>query len=113
MPVRFWKKTSGSAHLRKQSVEANRLEGEPPVKNLTILVIVSLFAITSSGNAFPQTLFSVVSIPGVSPNSQIAINNNGQVLIDTATATAHQPSIWNRLTGGQALSLVGTNNGAT
>jgi probable HAF family extracellular repeat protein len=83
------------------------------VKNLTILVIVSLFAITSSRNAFAQTLFSVVSIPGVSPNSQIAINNNGQVLTNTATATAYQPSIWNRLAGAQALSLVGTNNGAT
>ena len=106
MPVRFWER-----HL--DPPEANRLEGEPPVKNLAVLVIVSLFAITSSRNAFPQTLFSVVSIPGVSPNSQIAINNNGQVLTNTATATAYQPSIWNRLTGGQALALVGTNNGAT
>jgi probable HAF family extracellular repeat protein len=83
---------------------------DSPLKIARRFVIVSIFALICSTAAYPQKAFSVVSIPGVSPNSQIGINNSGDVLVNTASNTAYQPSTWNRLTGSQEVALVGTSD---
>jgi probable HAF family extracellular repeat protein len=83
---------------------------DSPLKIARRFVIVSIFALIGSTAAYPQKAFSVVSIPGVSPNSQIGINNSGQVLVNMPTSSAYQPSTWSRLSGSQEIALVGTND---
>src|SRR6202140_5801977 len=96
-------RSSASCTLRKDS----------PLKIARRFAIVSTFGLMCSTAAYPQRPFTVVSIPGVSPNSQIGINNSGQVLVNTASSSAYQPSTWNRLTGSQEVALVGTSDSGT
>jgi probable HAF family extracellular repeat protein len=63
-----------------------------------------------SSLGFSQKVFTVVSVPGASPNSLIAINNNGQVVVNTSTSNAAQASLWSRLGGAQSLNLNATNS---
>src|ERR1700675_2724127 len=93
-------RSSATCTLRKDS----------PLKIARRFAIVSTFGLMCSTAAYPQRPFTVVSIPGVSPTSQIAINNSGRVLVNTGTNTAYQPSIWNRLSGSQEVAVVGTND---
>ena len=81
------------------------------MKNTNKVAMVAVLALLFSGFAFSQTAFSVVKVPGSSPNSVIGINNNGQVLVNTGTGTSYQVSIWNRLTGAQSLGLTANNTG--
>jgi probable HAF family extracellular repeat protein len=76
-----------------------------------VVALIAVFALLFSGFAFSQTAFSVVKVPGASPNSSIAINNGGQVVVNTGTGTSYQVSIWNRITGAQILVLNANNTG--
>jgi probable HAF family extracellular repeat protein len=81
------------------------------VKNANKVAIVAALALLFSGLAFSQTAFSVVKVPGVSPNSLISINNSGQVVVNTGTGTSYQVSVWSRITGAQSLGLSVNNTG--
>lgn len=67
------------------------------------------FASSAASSAFAQTVFSVVKIPGSSANSLVAINNSGQVVVNSTVNGMSQVSIWSRLNGTQTLALPGTN----
>ena len=76
--------------------------------NRVARAIVAVSALLFSGFAFSQTVFKVVPVPGSSPNSLIAINNRGQVVVNTGTSGSYQVSIWNRISGAQSMDLSGT-----
>jgi probable HAF family extracellular repeat protein len=82
-------------------------EGLIPVKNTNKVAIVAVCALLFSGVAFSQTVFSIVKVPGASPNSLIAINNSGQVVVNTGTGGSYQVSTWNRVSGAQSTELSG------
>jgi probable HAF family extracellular repeat protein len=86
--------------------------GSITVKNMNMkkFAVMAVFALLFSGSGFSQQVFQVVKIPGTSPNSVISINNNGQVVVNTATAGVYEISIWNRVSGAEALQLIGTNS---
>jgi probable HAF family extracellular repeat protein len=77
------------------------------VKNTKKVAIVAVFALLFSGFAFSQAVLKVVPVPGSSPNSLIAINNGGRVVLNTGTG---QVSTWNRISGSQVLGLSGNNS---
>jgi probable HAF family extracellular repeat protein len=77
------------------------------VKNTNKIAIVAVFALLFSGFAFSQTVFKVVTVPGASPNSLIAINNGGRVVVNSGTG---QVSTWNHISGSQVLGLSGNNS---
>lgn len=81
------------------------------MKNANKVAIIAVLGLLFSGFAFSQTAFSVVKVPGVSPNSSIAINNRGQVVVNTGTGTSYQVSVWSRITGAQSLGLSVNNTG--
>jgi probable HAF family extracellular repeat protein len=81
------------------------------VKNVNRVAVVAVFALLFSGFASSQVVFSVVKVPGSSPNSLIAINNGGQVVVNTGTSNSYQVSTWGRIGGAQSVGLVGTNSG--
>lgn len=81
------------------------------VKNFNKVVVAALLTLILSGFASAQTVFSVVTVPGSSPHSLIAINNSGQVVVNTGTSESYQVSVWNRLSGAQVITLIGTNSG--
>lgn len=78
--------------------------------NMKKVAVVAVFTLLVSGFAFSQAVFSIVKIPGTSPNSLIAISNDGQVVVNSATGGSSQISIWNRISGAQMLQLIGTNS---
>jgi probable HAF family extracellular repeat protein len=78
------------------------------VKNTNKVALVAVSALLFSGFAFSQTVFMVVKVPGASPNSLIAINNGGQVMVNTGNGRAYQVSTWNRVSGTQSIALSGT-----
>src|ERR1700730_13212753 len=74
--------------LRRDSVKnANKVA--------IVIVIVAVSAMLFSGFAFSQTVLSVFKVPGVSPNSLIAINNGWRLVVNTGTAGSYQVSTWN------------------
>jgi len=77
------------------------------VKNTNKIVIVAVFALLFSGFAFSQAVLKIVPVPGSSPNSLIAINNGGRVVVNSGTG---QVSTWNRISGTQVLGLSGNNS---
>ena len=82
-----------------------------PVKNMKRVLVALAFVAFLSSAAFSQIVFSVVKVPGVSPNSLIAISNGGQVVVNTGTSDSYQVSTWNRLSGATSVAAVGTNSG--
>jgi len=80
------------------------------VKNTNKIVIVAVFALLFSGFAFSQAVLKIVPVPGSSPNSLIAINNGGRVVVNSGTG---QVSTWNRISGTQVLGLSGNNSVGT
>src|SRR5258708_31399033 len=92
-----------------------RVGGWISVKNLkkvtVVAVFVLVFALSFSSLAFSQTAFSVVKVPAMSPNSLTAINNAGQVVINTGTSDSYQVSTWNRINGTDNLGAIGVNSG--
>lgn len=81
------------------------------MKNMKKLTAVAVFALLFSSLAFSQTSFSVVKVPGASPNSLTAINNTGNVIVNTGNSDSYQVSIWNRIGGTAQLGSIGTNSG--
>jgi len=77
------------------------------LKNTNKIAIVAVFALLFSGFAFSQAVLKIVPVPGSSPNSLIAINNGGRVVVNTGTG---QVSTWNRINGTQILGLSGNNS---
>jgi probable HAF family extracellular repeat protein len=69
-----------------------------------------IFLLLFTSAAFSQKPYSVYSIPGISPNSQIAINNNGEVVVNTASTTSNQVSAWTRLAGPKAIASFAVNS---
>jgi len=80
------------------------------VKNTNKIVIVAVFGLLFSGFAFSQAVLKIVPVPGSSPNSLIAINNGGRVVVNSGTG---QVSTWNRISGTQVLGLSGNNSVGT
>ena len=80
------------------------------MKNTNKIAIVAVFALLFSGFVFSQTVLKVVPVAGSSPNSLIAINNGGRVVVNTASGGSYQVSTWNRISGTQVLGLSGNNN---
>lgn len=72
--------------------------------------MVALSVLLFSGFVFAQAAFSVVTVPGASPNSPIAVNNAGQVMVNTGTSISTQVSLWSSASGAQSMDLVGTNS---
>ncbi len=81
------------------------------MKNMNKVAVVAVLVLLFSGFAFSQRVFTVVSVPGSSPNSLIAINNGGQVVVNTGTSGSYQVSTWDRISGSQSVDLIGTNSG--
>jgi probable HAF family extracellular repeat protein len=81
------------------------------VKNMNRVAAVAVFALLFSGCAFSQAAFSVVTVPGASPDSFIALNNGGFVVVNTGTSDSYEVSIWSQDSGAQSLGLTGTNTG--
>ena len=82
------------------------------MKKINSIAVVVAFAVSFSAFAFSQKTFTLVKVPGSSPNSLIAINNDGQVVVNTGTSDSYQVSIWSRLGGAQSLELNGNSGGA-
>lgn len=75
-----------------------------------VAVAVAVFALLCSSLAFSQAAaFSVVSVPGSSPDSVIAINNGGVVLLNGNPGGSPEVSIWSQADGAQIVELPATN----
>jgi probable HAF family extracellular repeat protein len=74
-----------------------------------VLVAVGLVSAFSS-LALGQHAFNIVKVPNASANTSTAINNAGQVVVNSGAPPASNVSLWNRLAGIQSLSLTGVNN---
>jgi probable HAF family extracellular repeat protein len=83
------------------------------LKNLNRVVLVAAVALLSCGLALAQVVFSVVKVPGVSPNSATGINTSSNVLVNTGSSDSYQVSIWGRISGTQSVGLSGTNSGGS
>jgi probable HAF family extracellular repeat protein len=81
------------------------------VKNTTQCATAAVFALLFSGFAFSQISFSVVKVPGSSPNVLTAINNGGLAVVNTGTSDSYLVSTWSRLSGALAVGPIGTNSG--
>jgi probable HAF family extracellular repeat protein len=81
------------------------------VKNLSRIAVVAVLALLFSRIGLAQVSFNVVQVPGSSPNSLIAINNSGEVLVNTGSSSSSHVSIWSRSNGAQSIGLVGSNDG--
>src|SRR5271166_5158909 len=77
------------------------------------VVVAAVFALLFSSFAFSQKAFTVVAVPGSSPNTLISINNSGQVVVNAGTSDSYQVSIWSRANGSQSLGMAGTSSGGT
>ena len=75
------------------------------MENMKKMAVVAAFAVSLSGFALAQKVFTSVKVPGSSPNSLIGINNEGQVVLNTSSSGTHETSIWSRLSGGQIIAL--------
>ncbi len=75
------------------------------------VAVIAVFTLLVSGLVFSQKVFTVVSVPGSSPNTSIAINNGGQVVVNTGTSNSYKVSIWNRIGGAQSIGLIGNDSG--
>ena len=75
------------------------------MKNTSRIAVVALFAVFSVG-AFSQAVFNIVTVPGAKPDSQIAINNAGLVVVNSG----NQVSVWGLKNGSQDLVMTGTSS---
>jgi probable HAF family extracellular repeat protein len=73
------------------------------------VALVALIALAFCSFASAQVMFSVVKIPGSMANSLIAINNSGQVVVNSTVSGVSQVAIWTRLGGAMTLVVPGTN----
>ena len=80
------------------------------MKNTNKIAIAAVFALLFSGFVFSQSVLKIFPVAGSSPNSLIAINNSGRVVVNSASGGSYQVSIWNRISGTQVLGLSGNNS---
>ena len=80
------------------------------MKNLIRFAVLAVLCVMISRLDFAQVVYKAVKVPGASPNSLIAINNSGQVVVNTSTNGMYQVSVWDRIHGAQSLGLSGTNS---
>ena len=83
------------------------------MKNSNRLALAATLALMLSSFASAQVMFTVIPVPGSSPNSPIAINNAGQVVVNTGNSSSYNVSVWSRLSGAQNIALIGTNSGGS
>ena len=83
------------------------------MKNVNKVAVLATFALAFSGLAYSQAAFSVVQVPGASPNTLSAVNDSGQVMVNTGTTSSTEVSLWSRTGGAQAIAQVGTNSGGS
>ena len=76
------------------------------MKNRNRIAVVALFTLLISGCSFAQGVFNVIKVTGASPDSLIAVNDNGVVLVNSG----NQVSTWSRSGETQNLVLSGTNS---
>jgi probable HAF family extracellular repeat protein len=79
------------------------------VKNVNKVALVA--CLLFSGFAFPQTEFTVVEVPASTPDSAIAINDDGTVVVNAGSVDSYQVSVWNRESGSQNIGLSVANTG--
>jgi probable HAF family extracellular repeat protein len=101
VPATTWMWVCG----RRESDVSVETEGWITMKNTNRVAVVALLAAFSVG-AFAQAVFNIIAVPGASPNTLIAINNAGQVLVNGG----NQVSVWGRIGGTQNLVMSGTNS---
>jgi probable HAF family extracellular repeat protein len=87
------------------------LEGWISVENMKKVAVVAIVGLLLSGVAFSQVVFSIEKVPGSSPNSLIAINNAGEVVVNAGTTDSYAVSTWGRVSGPGNVGLVGSNSG--
>ncbi len=75
-----------------------------------VLVVVGIAVALSSFAAGQGYTFNLVRVPNSNPNVPTAMNNAGQVVVNSGTASALSVSLWNRMGGVESLELTGTNN---
>jgi probable HAF family extracellular repeat protein len=80
------------------------------VKKMKSFGFIVLFALSFSALGFSQKVFTVVKIPGSSPNAVTAINNSGLVVLNIGSSDSSQVSIWSRIGGTQNVVLNGSNS---
>src|ERR1700733_2403370 len=93
-------------HFRKSFLRG----GWITVKKMKSFGFIVLFALSFSALGFSQKVFTVVKIPGSSPNSVTAINNSGLVVLNIGSSNSSQVSIWSRIGGTQNVVLNGSNS---
>jgi probable HAF family extracellular repeat protein len=81
------------------------------VKNMKKFAVVAVFGLLCSGFGLAQTTFTVVHVPGASPDSQIAINASGTVVVNSGSGGSYDVSIWSQSGVGENLDLNGKNSG--
>lgn len=81
------------------------------VKNVIRVGFLVVLVLAVSGFGFSQAVFSVVQVPGTSPNTLISINNGGRVVVNAGTSDSYQVSTWGRTSGAQNVGLIGINSG--
>jgi probable HAF family extracellular repeat protein len=81
------------------------------MKSVNKVALMALLALSSSGIAFSQKVFTSFKVPGSSPNTMISINNGGQVVVNTGTSASYDVSIWNRISGSEVVGLIGPTSG--
>ena len=79
------------------------------MKKIAKVLVVAGIAASLASFAAGQ-IFTLTQVPNSSPNTPTAINNLGQVVVDSSTVTGNSVSLWNRLGGAESLDLTGANN---
>src|ERR1035441_795098 len=67
-------------------------EGGITLKNENRIAVLAVFALLTSGCAFSGTVFNVITVTGASPDSLIAVNDSGVVMVNSG----NQVSTWSR-----------------
>ena len=81
------------------------------MKKSNKVAVLAALTLAFSAFASSQVVFSVVKIPGSNPNSLIAINNNGQVMVNSGTGNSYHVATWGLSSGTESLGLPVTNSG--
>jgi probable HAF family extracellular repeat protein len=82
------------------------------VKKTKKVAVVAVLGLLCSSIAFAQVVFSIEKIPGSVPNSVIAINNGGQVVVNTVSDSG-PVTTWGRISGTSSVGVSGANSAAS
>jgi len=73
------------------------------------IAAAAVLGLLSTGVAFSQVVFSIEKVPASVPNSAIAINNGGEVVVNTVSDSA-PITTWGRTSGTGSVGVTGTNS---